>query len=139
MDGPATGRRVLVVEDEVLVSWIAQDLLADMGCVVIGPAASVDQALEVIATMGLDAAVLDINLNGQMSYPVADELIARGVPFVFATGYDRGGIPERYQRFSVLQKPLMREALRQAMSAMAYAPAPSPEAPIGGAPDPEPG
>lgn len=122
MDSPISGRRVLVVEDEVLVSWVAQDMLADLGCVVVGPASSVEQALATIASTALDAAVVDINLNGHLSYPVADALIARGVPFVFVTGYDRGGIPEAYRVHPVLQKPLARGVLAEAIGAIPLGP-----------------
>src|SRR4051794_22900016 len=88
-DCPLSGRRVLVVEDEMIVAWLLQDMLADLGCAVVGPAARVSQALAMIDAEAIDAAVLDVNLNGQKSYPVADALAARGMPFVFSTGYGR--------------------------------------------------
>ena len=112
------GQRVLVVEDEILVSWAAQDMLADLGCVALGPAASVDQALEIIASQALDAALLDINLNGQLSYPVADTLARLGVPFVFVTGYDLARIPEAYRAAPALQKPLHRPELAATLAEM---------------------
>jgi len=69
-DSPLAGRRVLVIEDEMIVAMLLEDMLADLGCTVLGPAARVDQALTIIAAAGsLDAAVLDVNLNGQKSYP----------------------------------------------------------------------
>ncbi len=107
MNSPLSGRRVLVVEDEMIVAWLLEDMLADFGCVVVGPPARVEQALAVID----DAAVLDLNLNGQKSYPVADALAARGVPFVFSTGYDKGRLLDSYRSFPVLQKPYQRSEL----------------------------
>ena len=103
MNSPFFERRVLLVEDEIFVVWLVEDMLADLGCAVVGPASSVNQALAMIDAEAIDAAVLDVNLNGQMSYPIADALAARGVPFVFSTGYDKDTLSERYRTFPVLQ------------------------------------
>jgi CheY-like chemotaxis protein len=116
MNSPFSGRRVLVVEDEMIVAWLLQDLLADLGCVVIGPAANVNQALGIIEAETIDAAVLDVNLNGQMSYPVADALAARGVPFVFATGYAKDGMLDGYRTIPILQKPYHRSVFCDTMA-----------------------
>ena len=110
-DCPLSGRRVLVVEDEMIVAWLLQDMLADLGCAVVGPAARVAQALAMIDAEAIDAAVLDVNLNGQKSYPVADALTARGVPFVFSTGYETESLPNDYQSLPLLQKPFKRSEL----------------------------
>jgi DNA-binding response OmpR family regulator len=87
-------KRVLLVEDEALVAMLAEDELLEAGARVVGPAATVAEALRLIemarADGGLSAAVLDINLGGEMVSPVADRLAALGVPFVFATGYGQG-------------------------------------------------
>ena len=80
MNSPFSGRRVLLVEDEMIVAWLLVDMLDDLGCAIVGPATSVNQALAMIDAEAIDAAVLDVNLNGQMSYPIADVLAARGVP-----------------------------------------------------------
>src|ERR1700728_2323459 len=111
MNSPFSDRRVLLVEDELFVVWLVEDMLDDLGCKVIGPASSVNQALAMIDAEAIDAAVLDINLNGQMSYPVADALAARGVPFVFSTGYDKDALLDGYRTFPVLQKPIQRSEL----------------------------
>ena len=108
MTSPLSGRRVLVVEDETMVAWLLEDMLADFGCAVVGPAAGVNQALAMLDAEAFDAAVLDVNLKGQKSYPVADALAARGVPFVFSTGYNKDSLPKRYQSFPMLQKPFDR-------------------------------
>jgi CheY-like chemotaxis protein len=111
MNSAFSGRRVLVVEDEMIVAWLLEGMLADLGCAVVGPAARVNQALAMIDAEAIDVAVLDINLNGQMSYPIADALAARGVPFVFSTGYDKDSLLGGYQTFPVLQKPFHRSEL----------------------------
>jgi len=116
MNSPSTDRRILLVEDEIFVVWLLEDMLADLGCSVIGPASSVNQALAMIDAEAIDAAVLDVNLNGQMSYPIADALAARGVPFVFATGYDKDTLLEDYRTFPVLQKPVQRFELSDTLA-----------------------
>jgi CheY-like chemotaxis protein len=116
MNSPFSGRRVLVVEDEMIVAWLLEDMLADLGCAVVGPAARVNQALAMIDAEAIDVAVLDVNLNGQMSYPIADALAARGVPFVFSTGYDKDRLPERYRTVQVLQKLYHQSELSDALA-----------------------
>jgi DNA-binding response OmpR family regulator len=116
MNSPFSGRKVLVVEDEMLVAWLLGDMLADLGCAVIGPAASINQALAMIDAEAIDAAVLDVNLNGQMSYPIADVLAARGVPFLFSTGYAKDRLPEGYRMFPMMQKPFHRSELQDRLS-----------------------
>src|SRR5674476_977123 len=111
MNSPFSGRRVFVVEDEMLVAWLLEDMLAEIGCAVVGPAGSVNQALAMIDAEAIDVAVLDVNLNGEMSYPIADALTARGVPFVFVTGYDKDRMLEGYRNCPVLQKPFHRAEL----------------------------
>lgn len=105
MDSLLSGRRILLVEDEVMVSWVLEQAIVSLDCVVVGPAARIKQALAMIETEVFDAALLDINLNGEKSYPVADALIARGMPFVFSTGYNRDSTPRGYEGFPRLQKP----------------------------------
>ena len=116
MDSGLSGRRVLVVEDEVMVAWTLEDMLADLGCEVVGPAARVDQALTMIEAEAVDAVVLDVNLNGEKSYPVADALAARGVPFVFSTGYNKNDLHSGYLGFPMLQKPFERSQLGDALA-----------------------
>jgi len=116
MNSPSSDHRVLLVEDEMLVAWLLEDMLAELGCAVVGPASSVKQALAMIDFEAIDAAVLDVNLNGQMSYSVADALAARGVPFVFSTGYDKDTLLDRYRTFPVLQKPIQRSELSDTLA-----------------------
>jgi len=103
------GKRVLVVEDEALISMLLEDELLEAGAEVVGPACSVKEALELIdqATTdgGLSAAVLDINLEGETVSPVADHLAALSVPFVFATGYGEGYNRGLHAAAPILAKP----------------------------------
>ena len=116
MNSPFSGRRVLMVEDEMIVAWLLEDMLTDLGCAVIGPAGNVNQARAIIKAEAIDAAVLDVNLNGQLSYPVADALAERGVPFVFSTGYDKDRLLDRHRTFPILQKPFHRSELSDALT-----------------------
>lgn len=133
MNSPFAGRRVLVVEDEMLVAWPLEDMLVELGCMVIGPAASVNQALAMIEANAIDVAVLDVNLNGEMSYPIADALASRGVPFVFVTGYDKDRMLNGYQTFPMLQKPFHRVELSATLARLLTPNDPTGEpAPAGG-------
>lgn len=111
------GLRVLIVEDEALVSMLLEDMLADHGCEVAASAGRVAQALALVADDGLavDAAILDVNLGGEPIFPVADALAARGVPFAFATGYGAGGLPDGWRDRPTLQKPFSHEDVGRAL------------------------
>ena len=89
MDKLLSGRRVLVVEDEMLILLMTEGMLADLGCESVTAAATVDQALALIDAQIFDAAILDMDLSGNKSHAVADALATHGVPFIFATGYSR--------------------------------------------------
>jgi CheY-like chemotaxis protein len=106
-DGPdLTGLRIVIVEDEHIVAMSLARMLEILGAVIVGPVATVARALALLReTARIDGAVVDINLRGVMAFPVADALIARGVPFVFATGYAKFVIPDLYGTVPVLQKP----------------------------------
>ena len=110
------GRRILLVEDEY---FIVQDLaraFTAAGAVVVGPSATIADALrQIAATQKLDGAVLDINLQGEMVYPVADALATRGVPFVFTTGYDQGSIPDRFAGRIRCEKPVKPDQVATAL------------------------
>lgn len=112
---------MLVVEDEALVAMLVEYMLSDFGCTVLGPAGSIRQAIEAIERDAPQAAVLDVNLGGEPVYAVADALMARGTPFVLATGYGEMGVAEGYRAAPVLQKPFeqaeLEQRLRQAVSA----------------------
>nr|MEA2797623.1 hypothetical protein [Phenylobacterium sp.] len=99
------GLRVLVVEDEMMVSMLIEDMLSDMGCTVMGPASRLDEAIELAMESDIDCAVLDVNLGGQPIFPLADLLRERGCPFAFATGYGDAGLRDVDRGTPVLQKP----------------------------------
>ena len=109
------GLRVLVVEDEIMVSMLIEDMLHELGCTVIGPASQVDAALELIDAAALDCALLDVNLGGESSFPVADLLRAKGAPFAFATGYGRAALREIDLASPVLQKPFQEGDLARVL------------------------
>lgn len=104
------GKRILIVEDEFLIAMTARDMLEEYGALVIGPANTVTEALELANREQIDIALLDVNLHGHSSAPVADALEARQVPVVFATGYARGPGKDSAGR-CVLGKPYTQEKL----------------------------
>ena len=110
------GRRVLIIEDESLVAMLLETILDDMGCEVIGPDSNIDDGLKSATTEAvLDAALLDVNVAGREVFPVADALKARGVPFVFSTGYGEAGLPEHWRGHPTIQKPFTEGAIRDAL------------------------
>ena len=106
-----SGRRILVVEDEMLVLIMIEDMLADLRCKSVSVAATVPQALALIDAQVFDAAMLDMNLKGNQSHAVADALAARGVPFIFATGYSAHDRSGAHLDRPVLKKPFRHEDL----------------------------
>lgn len=111
------GRRILVVEDEMLIMMQAMNLLKDLVCIPVA-AATIASALERLAEASFDAAMLDVNLGGMMSYPIADALIALSVPFVFATGYVDGDSRTGYMTHAVLRKPFRAQQLSEALEGL---------------------
>jgi CheY-like chemotaxis protein len=113
------GKRVLVVEDELLIRMLLQDMLTDLGYRLAGEAGRMDEALTLAKQSEFDVAILDVNLNGEPISPVVEVLVKRGLPFVFATGYGARGVPEPYRATPTLQKPFQADALAQAIEAAA--------------------
>ena len=107
--------RVLVVEDEAMVGMLIKDMVLDCGGEVVGPAARLDNALTLAREAAIDVAILDINLAGVLTYPVAKLLCERGIPFIFATGYGANGLLEEFQDYPALQKPFSQMDLEQAL------------------------
>lgn len=110
---PLLDRRILVVEDDYMIATALADLLEEAGAVVVGPFGRVAQALDAIrdAAAPIDAAVLDVDLRGETSYPVADALAAIGVRVVLTTGYDSGAIAPGYRHLPRCEKPVTRRVL----------------------------
>ena len=108
--------RVLIVEDESMLVMLLEDLLPTLGYDVAGSAGSVEQALAALDEAPIDLAVVDVNLAGTPSFPVADALRERGVPFVFTTGYGQQGLPERFVDAPVLAKPFRRHDMESVLT-----------------------
>jgi CheY-like chemotaxis protein len=111
--------RILIVEDEMLVAMNIEDMLIDLGHEVAGLASRLDAALALAGEGGFDAAMLDVNLAGEQSFPVADLLRDRGIPYLFATGYGIQGIAEAHRGAPVLQKPFRASDLGEALIRLA--------------------
>ena len=116
MTGPLAGQRILVVEDEMLVLANIEMTLGDLGCSTFWTAASVSQAITLITECDFDAAILDVNLAGEKSYPVADALAERGIPFAFSTACGGHGGRTDLENRPVLRKPYMRAGLEAVLT-----------------------
>jgi CheY-like chemotaxis protein len=110
-------QRVLVVEDEFLIRMLLEDMLDELGYAVAGIAGRLDEAAEMAKSGAFDLAILDVNLDGEDVFPVADILAGRGVPFVFVTGYGGRGLPEPYCSRPTLQKPFQIDDLGKTLGA----------------------
>jgi CheY-like chemotaxis protein len=110
-----TGARVLVVEDEDVVRMMMEEFLDDLGCEVVGTAKRLEDGMEKANSLDLDIALLDLNLSGRKSYPIAATLRGRRIPFVFATGYGIDDMPAELSDVPVVPKPFRQEQLALAM------------------------
>jgi CheY-like chemotaxis protein len=113
---PGGKPRVLIVEDESLVAMLIEDMLGDLGYEVAALVARVDQAVQMARTIEADYAILDLNLNGQRTDAVAEILRARGIRFIFATGYGVAGVSAEWRDVPVVQKPFQLEELSAALA-----------------------
>jgi DNA-binding response OmpR family regulator len=109
--------RILVVEDEAMISMLLEDMVLDCGGEIVGPAAKFDDALELARKAEFGVAVLDLNLNGTLSYPIAEVIRERGIPVIFATGYGTDGLPGRFGDCPTLQKPFSQQDFAEAVAA----------------------
>jgi DNA-binding response OmpR family regulator len=110
--------RVLVVEDEYLIRMLLEDMLADLGYAVAAAVGTITEARELAANGDFSAAILDVNLDGEEIFPVADILKERGLPFVFVTGYGERSLPEPYRDRPALQKPFQADQLGAALGGL---------------------
>jgi DNA-binding response OmpR family regulator len=115
--GQATlrGHHVMLVEDETSLSFLVEDMLMELGAAKVSHAATVSAALDLLKTITPTIAVLDVNLGGEAGYPVAEQVAARNIPFLFLTGYGAGGIDPRWAVRPVLQKPLDLDSLERVL------------------------
>jgi CheY-like chemotaxis protein len=112
-------RRILVVEDEMLIAMLVEQMAEDLGYDVVGPALTVEEALALINRESFDCAVLDMNLgHGVSSAPVADALKAKDIPFLFASGYGSKGVAENFTAAPVLNKPFLTHDLEKALQSI---------------------
>lgn len=109
------GCRVLVVEDEVLIGMVLEDILDMLGCTLAGSAATMDEAWKLAESLDYDIAILDVNVGADPVYPLADKLLARGVPIVFATGSLPDSLPSRFGACGVLEKPYVYAGVEAAI------------------------
>jgi CheY-like chemotaxis protein len=110
-------RRVLIVEDDVMIRMLIEDMLGDLGFAVAAQAAKVHEALAAVSSTAIDVAILDVSLNGETTGPVAEALAARGTPFVFATGYGEHGLPAQFRNRPLLKKPFQIDGLKRMLDA----------------------
>lgn len=113
-----SGLRILLVEDDFLIAEDLARALAAMGATVVGPFATVGEGVDVTLREDLDGAVLDVGLAGRAAYPIADNLRARNLPFLFVTGHDASVLAERYRTVPQLRKPFRPDKLRRLASAV---------------------
>lgn len=112
-----TGKRILIVEDEPIVAMCLEDMLQSLGCLIVGPAARLSEGLALATDEQVDAAILDVNLGRERSYPIADLLRARSIPFVFATGYGRADY-QADPAAGLLEKPYTTEQVSAMLAAL---------------------
>jgi len=117
-DQELKGLRVLVIEDEAMIAMLIEDMLLELGCTMLGPAPDAAQAFRMIQELQFDVAILDVNLAGERTMPVAEKLRAKGVPFIFATGYGASGIIAEFKDRTILTKPFRGSDLQDALRAL---------------------
>ena len=118
MSSATAKRRVLVVEDEMLIGMLLEDMLTDMGLEVAAVVPRLKDALAAVERETFDLAILDVHLHGEAAFPIADALIGKNIPFVFATGYGERGLPETYRTRPVLQKPFAKDDLERILKTL---------------------
>jgi DNA-binding response OmpR family regulator len=113
---PFSGLRALIVEDEASIALLLEDMLAALGCEIGASVARVAHACSLAQTGTFDFAILDVNLAGELGFPVAQILRERRIPFLFSTGYGEGAVPPEFGIYPVLSKPFSMKQLREAIS-----------------------
>ena len=116
MDKLLSGRSILIIEDEILILMMIEDMLADLGCESVAVALKIGPAISLIEGQEFDTAILDLNLNGIESYPIADALTVRDVPYFFSTGNSLTNVKDGYRDQDVLKKPFTFDQLSNMLS-----------------------
>lgn len=124
IDIALTNCRVLVAEDEVLISMVLEDILEMLGCTLAGSATTLAEATRLSESVVFDVAILDVNLGAELVYPLAETLAERGVPIIFATGSHPDNLPERFRGAPVLEKPYAYGAVEVALKQVCSTPNP---------------
>jgi len=118
MTGELSGRRILVVEDSPVLAPFTADVLAELGCEVVGPAPNMAVAREMVDAGEFDAALMDVHIRGERVFPLCEVLAAKGVPFVLTSGYADWTMPEKWDDRPRLQKPYTIEQIEKALSGL---------------------
>jgi CheY-like chemotaxis protein len=113
---PMPNARLLIVEDEYLIRLLLEDMLTEFGCSIAAVAATLEEGKKAAETAAVDLAILDVNIDGQQVFPIADILKRRGLPFIFITGYGARGLPNGYRDMPTLQKPFQMEDLKATLT-----------------------
>ena len=108
-------KHILVLEDEPIIGFALEDMLLSVGCPAVLIATRLDEARAILAAQRVDAAILDVNIHGERSYPIADMLEARGLPYIFASGYGDTEHPESQRLVPTVTKPYSIEDIRSAL------------------------
>lgn len=107
------GKNILIVEDEFLIAIHAAEVMEGLGFSVVGPVATIEQALDLLREGAFDGAILDVNLSGTLIFPVAEALAERDIPFILTSGYEATGLPDRWRDRPHLRKPVIERDLAQ--------------------------
>jgi CheY-like chemotaxis protein len=115
-DGPMPNARLLIVEDEYLIRLLLEDMLIEFGCSIAAVASNLEDGKKAAETSEIDLAILDVNIDGQQVFPIADILRGRKLPFIFITGYGARGLPDHYRDTPTLQKPFQMHDLKATLA-----------------------
>jgi CheY-like chemotaxis protein len=115
-DGPMPNARLLIVEDEYLIRLLLEDMLIEFGCSIAAVASNLEDGKKAAEASEIDLAILDVNIDGQQVFPIADILRGRKLPFIFITGYGARGLPDHYRDTPTLQKPFQMHDLKATLA-----------------------
>jgi CheY-like chemotaxis protein len=115
-DGPMPNARLLIVEDEYLIRLLLEDMLIEFGCSIAAVASNLEDGKKAAEASEIDLAILDVNIDGQQVFPIADILRGRKQPFIFITGYGARGLPDHYRDTPTLQKPFQMHDLKATLA-----------------------